>query len=155
MAGKTGSAGILLHRAGNGGREVLLVHPGGPFWAKKDAGAWSIPKGELDLGEDPRACAIREFAEETGTMLPAGELHDLGEVRLKSGKSVVGFAAAGDLDAGAIVSNTFEIEWPPRSGRRQAFPEVDRAGWFALDAAREKLNPAQAAFVDRLEALLG
>jgi len=155
MAGKAGSAGILLHRTGNGGREVLLVHPGGPFWAKKDAGAWSIPKGELDPGEDPRACALREFAEETGTVLPPGELGDLGEVRLKSGKTVVGFAAAGDLDAGAIASNTFELEWPPRSGRRQAFPEVDRAGWFSLDAAREKLNPAQAPFVDRLEALLG
>ena len=155
MAGKAGSAGILLHRTGNGGREVLLVHPGGPFWAKKDAGAWSIPKGEFDPGEDPRACALREFAEETGTVLPPGELGDLGEVRLKSGKTVVGFAAAGDLDAGAIASNTFELEWPPRSGRRQAFPEVDRAGWFSLDAAREKLNPAQAPFVDRLEALLG
>jgi predicted NUDIX family NTP pyrophosphohydrolase len=155
MANKAGSAGILLHRAGNSGREVLLVHPGGPFWAKKDAGAWSIPKGELKPGEDPRACALREFAEETGTTLPLGELDELGEVRLKSGKTVVGFAAAGDLDAGAIVSNTFEVEWPPRSGRRQAFPEVDRADWFGLDAAREKLNPAQAAFVARLEALLG
>jgi predicted NUDIX family NTP pyrophosphohydrolase len=155
MAGKAGSAGILLHREGKGGREVLLVHPGGPFWAKKDDGAWSIPKGELDPGEDPRVCALREFAEETGTTLPAGELGDLGEVRLKSGKTVVGFEAAGDLDAGAIVSNTFELEWPPRSGRRQAFPEIDRAAWFGLDAAREKLNPAQAAFVDRLEALLG
>ena len=155
MAARGSSAGILLHRAGNDGREVLLVHPGGPFWAKKDDGAWSIPKGELDPGEDPRACALREFAEETGTTLPPGELADLGEVRLKSGKTVVGFAAEGDLDAAAIVSNTFELEWPPRSGRRQAFPEVDRAGWFGLDAARAKLNPAQAAFVDRLEALLG
>jgi len=155
MAASGSSAGILLHRAGNAGREVLLVHPGGPFWAKKDDGAWSIPKGELDPGEDPRACALREFAEETGTTVPPGELADLGEVRLKSGKTVVGFAAEGDLDAAAIVSNTFELEWPPRSGRRQAFPEVDRAGWFGLEAARAKLNPAQAAFIDRLEALLG
>src|ERR687894_413056 len=121
MAAKGGSAGILLHR--KGGTEVLLVHPGGPYWARKDDGAWSIPKGELDPGEDPRACALREFAEETGTMLPPGELA--------------------------------ELEWPPRSGRRQAFPEVDRAGWFGLAEARAKLNPAQAAFVDRLEALLG
>lgn len=155
MATRGNSAGILLHRVGNGGHEVLLVHPGGPFWAKKDAGAWSIPKGELDPGEDPRACALREFAEETGTVLAPAELDALGEVRLKSGKTVIGYAMPGDLDAGAIVSNTFELEWPPRSGRRQAFPEVDRAGWFGLDAAREKLNPAQAAFVDRLAALLG
>ena len=150
MAARGSSAGILLHRAGNGGREVLLVHPGGPFWAKKDAGAWSIPKGELDPGEDPRACALREFAEETGTTLPPGALDELGEVRLKSGKTVVGFAAAGDLDAGLIVSNTFELEWPPRSGRRQAFPEVDRAAWFDLAEAKERINPAQAAFLERL-----
>jgi predicted NUDIX family NTP pyrophosphohydrolase len=155
MAGKQSSAGILLHRAGNAGREVLLVHPGGPFWARKDAGAWSIPKGELDDGEDPRACARREFAEETGTTLPDGALDDLGAVKLKSGKRVLGFAAEGDLDPATLVSNTFELEWPPRSGRMQAVPEVDRAGWFGLDAAREKLNPAQAEFVDRLEALLG
>jgi predicted NUDIX family NTP pyrophosphohydrolase len=152
---KTGSAGILLHRRGSAGREVLLVHPGGPFWARKDAGAWSIPKGELDDGEDPRACALREFAEETGTELPPGELAELGAVKLKSGKQVVAFAAEGDLDPETLVSSTFELEWPPRSGRVQTFPEVDRAGWFGLDAAREKLNPAQAAFVDRLEDLLG
>jgi predicted NUDIX family NTP pyrophosphohydrolase len=152
---KTRSAGILLHRHGTAGREVLLVHPGGPYWARQDAGAWSIPKGELDPGEDPRACALREFAEETGTELPPGELAELGSVKLKSGKQVVAFAAEGDLDPDTILSSTFELEWPPRSGRIQAFPEVDRAGWFELDAAREKLNPAQAAFVDRLEALLG
>ena len=150
MAGKQSSAGILLHRAGNAGREVLLVHPGGPFWARKDAGAWSIPKGELDDGEDPRACARREFAEETGTALPDGALDDLGSVKLKSGKRVLGFAAEGDLDPATLVSNTFELEWPQRSGRMQAFPEVDRAGWFGLDAAREKLIPAQVAFLDRL-----
>jgi predicted NUDIX family NTP pyrophosphohydrolase len=148
------SAGILLHRTANGGTEVLLVHPGGPFWAKKDLGAWSIPKGELDDDEDPRACALREFAEETGTRLPDGALDDLGSVKLKGGKLVLAFAAAGDLDPAGIRSNTFELEWPPRSGRWQAFPEIDRAGWFGLDEAREKLNAAQAEFVDRLEALL-
>jgi predicted NUDIX family NTP pyrophosphohydrolase len=148
------SAGILLHRPGNGGAEVLLVHPGGPFWARKDLGAWSIPKGELDEGEDPRACALREFAEETGVELPGTALDDLGEVRLKSGKVVLAYAAAGDLDPDAVRSNTFELEWPPRSGRTQAFPEVDRAEWFALAEARAKLNPAQAELVDRLEALL-
>ena len=142
------SAGILLHRAG--ATEVLLVHPGGPFWARKDAGAWSIPKGEVEEGEAPQAAARREFAEETGTTLPEQELAPLGTVKLKSGKVVHGFAVEGDLDPEAIVSSTFELEWPPRSGRIGTFPEVDRAGWFGLDEAREKLNPAQAAFVDRL-----
>jgi predicted NUDIX family NTP pyrophosphohydrolase len=148
------SAGILLHRAGSRGPEVLLVHPGGPFWARRDRGAWSIPKGELDAGEDPRACALREFAEETGTRLPVGELDDLGSVKLKSGKIVVAFAVAGDLDPASVRSNTFPLEWPPRSGRMQEFPEIDRAEWFELDAARAKLNPAQAELIDRLEALL-
>ena len=148
------SAGILLHRSGNAGTEVLLVHPGGPFWAKKDLGAWSIPKGEVDGDEDPRACALREFAEETGTRPPDGALDELGSVKLKGGKLVLAFAAAGDLDPAGIRSNTFELEWPPRSGRTQAFPEIDRAGWFGLDEARAKLNPAQAELVDRLEALL-
>ena len=133
---------------------MLLVHPGGPFWANRDAGAWSIPKGEYDEGEDPQACARREFQEETGTELPPGALAELGTVRLKSGKDVVAWAAEGDLDPDAIMSNEFELEWPPRSGRTESFPEVDRAGWFGLDGAREKLNPAQASFVDRLEALL-
>jgi predicted NUDIX family NTP pyrophosphohydrolase len=141
------SAGILLHRAGP---EVLLVHPGGPFWAKKDLGVWSIPKGEIEPGEDPRARALIEFAEETGTDLGDIELRDLGEVTQKGGKVVVAFAAAGDLDAGSIVSNTFEMEWPPRSGRFASFPEVDRAAWFGLDEARERINPAQAALLDRL-----
>jgi predicted NUDIX family NTP pyrophosphohydrolase len=141
------SAGILLRR----GDEVLLVHPGGPFWAKKDAGAWSIPKGEYEEGDDPRACALREFEEELGTALPAGtELVDLGTVRQKSGKVITAFAAEGDLDAENIRSNTFTIEWPPRSGRMQEFPEVDRAAWFPIDEAREKLNPAQAEFLVRL-----
>jgi predicted NUDIX family NTP pyrophosphohydrolase len=148
------SAGILLYRLRGGDPEVLLVHPGGPFWAKKDAGVWSIPKGEYVEGEDPRACALREFEEETGTALAADALADLGMVRLKSGKVVAAWAVEGDLDAEAIRSNTFDMEWPPRSGRTQAFPEVDRAGWFALDAAREKLNPAQSEFLDRLRSLL-
>jgi predicted NUDIX family NTP pyrophosphohydrolase len=152
-AAKT-SAGILLYRRAGAALEVLLVHPGGPFWARKDAGAWSIPKGEHDDAEDPQACARREFAEETGMELGPGELADLGTVRLKSGKRVAAWAAEGELDADAIRSNTFEVEWPPRSGRRQAFPEVDRAGWFGLEAAREKLNPAQVAFLDRLRDLL-
>ena len=142
------SAGILLHRADRA--EVLLVHPGGPYWSRKDAGAWSIPKGEVEEGEEPRTAALREFAEETGTRLPDGALEPLGSVKLKSGKLVHAFAVAGDLDPEAIVSSTFELEWPPRSGRTRTFPEVDRAGWFGLDEAREKLNPAQAAFVDRL-----
>jgi predicted NUDIX family NTP pyrophosphohydrolase len=154
MAAARRSAGILLYRMRRGEPEVLLVHPGGPFWARKDAGAWSIPKGEHGDDEDPQACALREFEEETGTALPSDELVDLGEVRLKSGKLVVAWAAEGDLDAGAIRSNTFELEWPPRSGRVQAFPEVDRAEWFGLDAARDKLNPAQVPFPERLQALL-
>jgi predicted NUDIX family NTP pyrophosphohydrolase len=144
------SAGILLFRSPPT-HEVLLVHPGGPFWAKKDAGAWSIPKGEYEEGDDPRACALREFEEELGSPLPAGtELVELGTVKQKSGKLITAFAAEGDLDAEAITSNTFEIEWPPRSGRMQAFPEVDRAAWFSIAEAREKLNPAQAEFLVRL-----
>ena len=149
------SAGLLLYRRTPGGIEVFLVHPGGPFWAKKDAGAWSIPKGEYEDGDDPRACALREFEEELGTALPDGaELIELGDVRQKSGKVITAYAAQGDVDADAITSNTFTIEWPPRSGRTQEFPEVDRAGWFSLDEAREKLNPAQAELLVRLAALL-
>ena len=144
------SAGILLYRDGTHGLEVLLVHPGGPFWARRDAGAWSIPKGEYGDDEDPRACALREFAEETGTVLPAGELVELGSVTQKSGKVVSAWATEGDLDADAVRSNTFTIEWPPRSGRSATFPEIDRAGWFGLEAAREKVVPAQADFLDRL-----
>jgi len=145
------SAGILLYRRKRRTLELLLVHPGGPFWAKKDAGAWSIPKGEYEDGDDPRAAALREFEEELGSALPAGtELVELGTVKLKSGKRITAFAAEGDLDAETISSNTFEMEWPPRSGRMQAFPEVDRAGWFSIEEAREKLNPAQAEFLVRL-----
>ena len=144
------SAGILLFRRPAGRLEVLLVHPGGPFWARRDEGAWSIPKGEHDDGEEPIDAARREFAEETGTVLPEGELIDLGEVRQRSGKRVSAWAAEGDLDPGSVHSNTFELEWPPRSGQLRAFPEVDKAGWFAPDDARRRLVPAQAAFVDRL-----
>jgi predicted NUDIX family NTP pyrophosphohydrolase len=147
------SAGILLHRAGTGGLEVLLVHPGGPYWAKRDLGAWSIPKGEYGDDEDARACALREFTEEIGTPPPDGaELVELGEVRQKNGKVVTAWAVEGDVDAAAIRSNTFSIEWPPRSGRTQEFPEVDRAEWFSLGEARERILPAQAPLLDRLEA---
>jgi predicted NUDIX family NTP pyrophosphohydrolase len=144
------SAGILLYRGSGATFEVLLVHPGGPFWSRRDAGAWSIPKGEYEEGEDPRACALREFEEETGTPLPPGELLELGDIRQKGGKVVTAWAAEGDLDADAVHSNTFRMEWPPRSGRWATFPEIDRAGWFGVDEARDKLNPAQAEFVDRL-----
>jgi predicted NUDIX family NTP pyrophosphohydrolase len=144
------SAGILLYHGADDALEVLLVHPGGPFWARKDAGAWSIPKGEYSDDEDPLAAARREFAEELGSEPPPGEPSDLGEIRQKSGKLVHAWALAGDLDASEIRSNTFTLEWPPRSGRMGEFPEVDRAQWFALDLAREKLNPAQVAFLDRL-----
>jgi predicted NUDIX family NTP pyrophosphohydrolase len=144
------SAGILLHRDAGGGIEVLLVHPGGPFWARRDAGVWSIPKGEYSDGEDPLDAARREFAEELGSRAPDGDPADLGEIRQKSGKVVRGWALAGDLDPVTIQSNTFTVEWPPRSGRMREFPEVDRAEWFGLERAREKINPAQAAFLDRL-----
>ena len=146
------SAGILLFRIEGTGPEVLLVHPGGPFWAKKDEGAWSIPKGEYGEGEDPRACALRELAEELGSppSIDPGALIDLGEVRQKGGKVVRAWAAEGDFDPAALRSNTFAMEWPPRSGREREFPEVDRAGWFDPEVAVEKINPAQAAFVDRL-----
>jgi len=133
---------------------VLLVHPGGPFWARRDAGAWSVPKGEHGDDEDPLACALRELEEETGAALPPDAVADLGTVRQRGGKLVRAWAAEGDLDPEGIRSNTFELEWPPRSGRRQEFPEVDRAGWFGLEEAREKLNPGQAPLLDRLRALL-
>jgi predicted NUDIX family NTP pyrophosphohydrolase len=149
------SAGILLYRLAGDAAQVLLVHPGGPFWARKDAGVWSIPKGEYDDTEDPLACALREFEEETGTALDPAEPVDLGSVTQRSGKVVTAWAAEGDLDADSIQSNTFRTQWPPRSGQWATFPEVDRAGWFGLDEAREKLNPAQAEFVDRLAERLG
>jgi predicted NUDIX family NTP pyrophosphohydrolase len=144
------SAGILLHRHGARGPEVLLVHPGGPFWAKRDAGAWSIPKGVVDEGEDARACARREFEEELGSPPPAGPLLELGAIRQKGGKVVEAFALEGDLDPDTVRSTTFAMEWPPRSGETREFPEVDRAAWFAPGEAREKLIAAQAELVDRL-----
>ncbi len=134
--------------------EVLLVHPGGPFWRNRDEGAWSIPKGEFEEGEAPESVARREFDEELG-VAPVGDLLPLGEVRQKAGKLVEAFALEGDLDADAIVSNHFRCEWPPRSGRFQSFPEVDRAAWFTLPAARGKLLESQWPFLDRLAALLG
>jgi predicted NUDIX family NTP pyrophosphohydrolase len=148
------SAGILLYRLSGGVPEVLLVHPGGPFWARRDAGVWSVPKGEYEDGDDPLASALREFEEETGTALENGELLELGDVKQKSGKVVRAWAAEGNLDPDAVHSNTFTMEWPPRSGRTAEFPEIDRAGWFGIDEAREKLNPAQAEFLDRLLELL-
>ena len=137
---------MLLRRSSG---EVLLVHPGGPFWARRDEGAWSIPKGEFDDGEDAEAAARREFLEELGVPAPAA-LTDLGTVLQKNRKEVRGFLGEGDLDVSAVVSNTFTMEWPPRSGRRQEFPEVDRAEWFSVEEARVKLNAAQAEFLDRL-----
>ena len=154
------SAGILLYRRAAGGVggaasvEVLLVHPGGPLWARRDLGAWSIPKGEHGPDEEALTAARREFAEELGSPAPEGDPIDLGEVRLKSGKRVRAWALAGDLDADAIVSDTFQMQWPPRSGVMRTFPEVDRAQWCDLISAREKLNPAQAQFVDRLADIL-
>ena len=144
------SAGLLLYRRAPGGLEVLLVHPGGPIWARRDAGAWSIPKGEYEGGEEPLAAARREFAEELGVEPPEGDPVALGEITQKSGKRVAAWALPGEVDAGAIESNTFELEWPPRSGQIQEFPEVDRAEWFGLGQAREKINPAQASLLDRL-----
>ena len=149
------SAGILLHRAGAAGREVLIGHMGGPFWAKKDAGGWSIPKGEYGPGEDAFAVACREFEEELGTPVPATVFLPLGELRTTSSKVLTVWAADGDLDATAAVSNTFSLEWPPRSGQVQEFPEIDRAAWFPVEEARTKLVKGQVPFLDRLmEALL-
>jgi predicted NUDIX family NTP pyrophosphohydrolase len=148
------SAGILLHR-NLGGLEVLLVHPGGPFWAKKDEGAWSIPKGEIEPGQNALAAAEREFREETGQEVPTGERLALGEVVQAGGKRVTAWAVAGDLDPDDLVSNEFEMEWPPRSGDRRSFPEVDRAGWFSLAEANRKINPAQAELLERLAGALG
>lgn len=144
------SAGILLHRRAVGGREVLIGHMGGPFWAKKDDGAWSIPKGEYGPGEDPFAVALREFEEELGTPVPAADFVPLGELRTTSSKVLTVWAAEGDLDASAAISNTFELEWPPRSGRFQQFPEIDRAAWFSVAEARAKLVKGQVGFLDRL-----
>ncbi len=143
------SAGILLYRFSNAALQVFLVHPGGPFFAKKDLGAWSIPKGEF-TDEDPLLAAKREFREETGIFLE-GEFLALQPVRQKAGKEVYAWALEGDLDPSAIISNTFELEWPPRSGRYQSFPEVDRGEWFDLSTAREKINAAQEALIVELK----
>jgi predicted NUDIX family NTP pyrophosphohydrolase len=134
--------------------EVLLVHPGGPYWRRRDAGAWSIPKGEIGAGEDAAVAATREFAEETGLAL-AGPLQPLGEIRQRGGKRVIGFAVEGDLDVQIIASNSFEIEWPPGSGKIQAFPEIDRAEWFDLPAAHAKILESQRPLLDRLSELVG
>lgn len=147
------SAGILLFRR-TAGLEVLLGHMGGPFWARKDAGAWSIPKGEPSPGEDPWTTARREFAEELGVPVPAGEPIPLGDVRQSGGKVVTAWALEGDVDVSSITSNLVEITWPPRSGQTLMVPELDRAGWFAPDEARRLVVTAQAAFVDRLEEAL-
>lgn len=147
------SAGLLLCRAQPRGQgftvEFLLVHPGGPYFANKDTGAWSCPKGLVEPGEQPLQTAVREFCEETGFGAPPGPFMSLGEIVQRGGKRVLGFAAVGDADPAALRSNTFELEWPPRSGRRQRFPEVDRAAWFELSAARTKILPAQIPLLER------
>jgi predicted NUDIX family NTP pyrophosphohydrolase len=147
------SAGILAYRRADKGVEVLLVHPGGPFWRNKDDGAWSIPKGEIDAGEDPQRAARREFAEELGSAATIGPLQAIGEVKQRGGKRVVAFAGEGDFEPGRLASNTFEIEWPPRSGRMQSFPEVDRAEWFDLDTAKVKILSGQIELLDHLAKL--
>jgi predicted NUDIX family NTP pyrophosphohydrolase len=146
------SAGILMYRCSGDEIEVLLVHPGGPFWRKRDLGVWSLPKGELDDEEDPETTARREFEEELGVESP-GPLQPLGEVRQRAGKIVRGYALEGDLDVSNVRSNDVAIEWPPRSGRTTYFPEIDRAAWFTLSLAREKLLASQRPFLDRLEVL--
>ena len=143
------SAGLLMYRRSGGILEVLLVHPGGPFWMKKDAGAWSIPKGEYETGEEALAAAAREFQEETG-LVARGPYTPLTPIRQQGGKVVEAWAFEGDCDADSLKSTTFSLEWPRGSGRRQEFPEVDRAGWFGLDEARRKILPAQAALLDEL-----
>jgi predicted NUDIX family NTP pyrophosphohydrolase len=146
------SAGLLMFRRKGNAVEVLLVHPGGPFWAKKDLGAWTIPKGELEEGEDELATAQREFEEETG-ITPSGPFHPLGNIKQKGGKVVHAWAFEGDCDAQRIRSNTFRAEWPRSSGQWREFPEVDKAQWFSFDEARRRINPAQGALLDALSAL--
>lgn len=147
------SAGILLYRVRSKQAEVFLVHPGGPFWAKKDAGAWTVPKGEYDASEPPLDAARREFTEETG-FTAGGPFHELGEVRQSSGKIVTAFACRGDCDPAALVSNTCEIEWPPHSARTMEIPEVDRGAWYTLEEARDRIFTAQRPFLDRLKELI-
>jgi predicted NUDIX family NTP pyrophosphohydrolase len=148
------SAGLLIYRDHNGLLEVFLVHPGGPFWAKKDLGAWSIPKGEFEPEDDPLEAAKREFAEETG-FTAAGPFAPLGSLKQPSGKTVYAWSAEGNYPSQEVKSNTFTMEWPPRSGKTQEFPEVDRAEWFTIDSAREKILKGQAGFLDQLEKNLG
>lgn len=150
---KKASAGLLMYRRRNGQVEVLLVHLGGPFWMKKDAGAWFVPKGEVNPGEDEFCAAKREFEEETGWR-PVGKFISLGKVTHKSGKTVSAWAFEGSADVASLRSGTFELEWPPRSGKRREFPEVDRAEFFAIEAAREKMHPAEFEFLPRLLTLL-
>ena len=152
MAAET-SCGLLLYRRDPDALRVLVVHPGGPFWRHRDEGAWSLPKGGAHAGESSEAAALREFEEELGSPV-AGPLQALGRIRQRAGKWVEAFALEGDFDVATLSSNTFECEWPPRSGTVQAFPEVDRAAWCTLDEARRRLLPAQCAFLDRLQALL-
>lgn len=147
---KTLSAGILLYRRQTGKIEVFLVHPGGPFWARKDDGAWSIPKGEYTSGEDPLTVAKREFKEETGSGI-SGTFDALAPLTQPSGKVISAWAVEGEIDAASISSNTFSLEWPPKSGRRQEFPEVDRAAWFDFPSAQRKLLPGQRPFLDELQ----
>jgi predicted NUDIX family NTP pyrophosphohydrolase len=149
------SAGILLYRHGPDALEVLLAHPGGPFFARRDEGYWTIPKGEVEPGEELLAVALREFEEETGTAPPAGDPIPLGSITQKGGKAVHAWALEGELDPASAASNTFELEWPPGSGRRQAYPEIDRVAWFTLDEAKRKLKDTQVPLVDRLEAVRG
>jgi predicted NUDIX family NTP pyrophosphohydrolase len=147
------SAGILLYRQSGSGLELLLAHPGGPYWSKRDEGAWSIPKGEIEDDEEPRACALRELTEELGpacSLAGPEQLFELGSVRQRAGKVVEAWAGEGEFDPAAIASNTFSVEWPPRSGEMREFPEVDRAGWFSPEAAREKILAGQEPFIDRL-----
>jgi predicted NUDIX family NTP pyrophosphohydrolase len=155
MAAAKRSAGLLVFRRAGAGIEVLLGHMGGPFWARKDAGAWSIPKGEYDADEPPQAAARREFAEELGMPPPDGPLIELGEVRQAGGKTVSAWAVEGELDPADVVPGTFRLEWPRGSGRMQEFPEVDRVAWFGLDSARAKLVSAQRDLLDRLVRRLG
>jgi predicted NUDIX family NTP pyrophosphohydrolase len=143
------SAGLLMYRRSGGHLEVLLVHPGGPFWMKKDLGAWTIPKGEYDAGEEPLAAATREFQEETG-LVASGPFRPLTPIKQPGGKIVHAWAFEGDCDAGALKSNSFSLEWPRGSGRMQEFPEVDRAGWFRIEDARRKILPGQAGFLEEL-----
>ena len=150
---KKNSAGILLHRLRGSGIEVFLVHPGGPFWATKDAGAWSIPKGEFEAGEDPLEAAKREFKEETGFAV-AGNFIELTPVKQPGGKVIFAWAVMGDCEADSIKSNTFSLEWPPRSGKRKEFPEVDRAGWFTPEVAREKILKGQLNFLEELKRMI-